>query len=80
MQEKLTPASLATWEVEIRRMPVQSQPWTSSSQDPILKVPITKRAGGEAQVAQYLPSKHETLCSNPSTVKKKKKTKFNILS
>jgi hypothetical protein len=38
---------LATQEAEIRRTVVQSQPWANSSQDPILKKPITKKwAGG----------------------------------
>jgi hypothetical protein len=32
-------------------------------------------AGGEAQVVQHLPSKHEALSSNPSFDKKKKKKK-----
>jgi hypothetical protein len=32
-----TPVILATQEAEIRRIAVQSQPWSNSSQDPILK-------------------------------------------
>jgi hypothetical protein len=40
-------------------------------QDPISKIPNTKRAGGVAQVA--LLSKSEALSSNLSTAKKKKK-------
>jgi hypothetical protein len=39
----LTPAILATQEAEIRRITVQSQPRANSSQDPILKIPITKK-------------------------------------
>jgi hypothetical protein len=31
------PVILAMQEAEIRRIKVQSQPWTNSSQDPILK-------------------------------------------
>jgi hypothetical protein len=33
------------------------------------------RAGGEAQVVEYLPSKHEALSSNPGTTKKLLKKK-----
>jgi hypothetical protein len=35
------------------------------------KITKAKRAGGMAQVIEYLPSKHKTLNSNPSTQKKK---------
>jgi hypothetical protein len=31
-----------------------------------------KRAGGMAQIEGHLPSKYETLSSNPNTAKKKK--------
>jgi hypothetical protein len=37
--------------------------------------PTQKRIGREAQVVECLPSKHETLSSNPNIVKKKKKKK-----
>jgi hypothetical protein len=40
-------------------------------QDPIQEIQL-KRAGGMAQVLEYLPSKGEALSSNPSTKKKKK--------
>jgi hypothetical protein len=40
---------LATQEAEIRKMVIQSQPRQISSQDPISKIPNTKRAGGVAQ-------------------------------
>jgi hypothetical protein len=37
------PIILATQEAEIRRIAVQSQPLANSSQDSILKKPITKK-------------------------------------
>jgi hypothetical protein len=36
---------------------------------PCLKKKKKTRAGGMAQVVEYLPSKHETLSARPSTVK-----------
>jgi hypothetical protein len=44
------PVILATQETEIRRIQVWSQPGQIVLWDPILKKPITKRAGGGAQV------------------------------
>jgi hypothetical protein len=41
--QRLTPVILATQEAEIRRILVRSQPRQNSSQDPILKIPITKK-------------------------------------
>jgi hypothetical protein len=41
----LMPVILATWEAEIRRIAVPSQPWANSSRDPISKKPTQKRAG-----------------------------------
>jgi hypothetical protein len=38
------------------------------------------RAGGEAQVVEYLPSKHEALSSNPGTTKKLLKKKMSEVS
>jgi hypothetical protein len=40
--------------------------WTEK-QDPILKITRAKRAGGVAQVVEYLPTKCESLISKPST-------------
>jgi hypothetical protein len=37
------------------------------------KILNTKRTGGEAQVVQYLPSKYETLSSNPINHKQQQK-------
>jgi lysyl-tRNA synthetase class I len=37
------------------------------------KNPSQKRAGGVAQVVEHLPNKNETLSSNSTTAKKKKK-------
>jgi hypothetical protein len=46
MEIKMIPIS----EAEIRRISVQSHPWTNSSRDPILKISSTKKkAGGIAQ-------------------------------
>jgi hypothetical protein len=69
----LMPVILVTQEAEIRRIVVQSQPQANSSQDPISKIPNTKRANRVAQVTECLPSKHEALSTNPSITKKKKK-------
>jgi hypothetical protein len=44
---------------------VKSQPWTSSSGNPISKKPITKRTGRVAQ-AERAASERETLSSHPS--------------
>jgi hypothetical protein len=44
----LTPVILATQEAEIRTITVQTQP-QHSPQDPISKIPITKRAGKVTQ-------------------------------
>jgi hypothetical protein len=60
----LMPVILPTQEAEISRIAVQSQPRQISSRAPILKIPITKRACGVAQV--------KALSSSPSTAKKKK--------
>jgi hypothetical protein len=43
------PVIIATEKAEIMRIVVQSQPQDNSSQEPILKIPNTKRAGGVAQ-------------------------------
>jgi hypothetical protein len=43
------------------------------------KITRAKRAGGVAQVVEYLLSKCEALSSNPSTEKKKKKEKEKAL-
>jgi hypothetical protein len=46
-----------------------------------LKIPnAQKRAGGEAQVVEFLPSKCEALSSNPTTANKKKIKKSKSLS
>jgi hypothetical protein len=45
------PVILATEEAEIRRITVQSQPRQISSQDPVSKIPNTKKAGGVSQSA-----------------------------
>jgi hypothetical protein len=37
------------------------------------KYPTQNRAGGVAQVVEYLPSKHETVSLNPSIIKNKQK-------
>jgi hypothetical protein len=68
----LLPVILATEEVEIRRITVQSQPRADSLQDPLSwKTHHKKRASGVVQVAQHLPSKYKALSSNPSTNKNK---------
>jgi hypothetical protein len=51
------PVILATQEAEIRRKPA----WANSSQDPILKIPITKKAGGvaEGEGPEFKPQYHK---------------------
>jgi hypothetical protein len=78
------PVIPVTQEAEIRRIMVRNQPQANSSQDPLLKNPSQKRAGGVAQVVECLSSKHEALTSNPSVAKGKKPPSnitsiFNIL-
>jgi hypothetical protein len=73
-----TPVILVTQKAEIRRISVQSQPEQivpekNSSQKK--KKNHKKRAGGVAQMADCLPSKHEALSSNPSAKGKKKRRK-----
>jgi hypothetical protein len=59
-----TAVILATQEAEIRKITFRSQPWANSSQDPILKKPITKK-----ELVEWL--KVKVLSSNPSITKKK---------
>jgi hypothetical protein len=63
------PVILAIPEAESRRITVQSQPKQIVHETLSRKKKIQKSAGEVAQV----PSKHETLYSNPSVAKKKKK-------
>jgi hypothetical protein len=52
--------------------------WTSSSWDPISKIPNIEKDGGEAQVIEYLPSKGKVLSQTPILQKKKKKITQSI--
>jgi hypothetical protein len=61
------PVILVTQEAEIRRITVRSQPRQIVLQDPISKIPNTKRAGG---VAQSVSSEFK-----PQYQKKEKKRK-----
>jgi hypothetical protein len=56
-----TPVILATQEAEIRRIAVRSQPGPIVPRDPILKIPITKRAAGVAQDVgpEFKPQYHK---------------------
>jgi hypothetical protein len=47
---------LGTWEAEIRRIEVQSQPRQIVHETLFQKYPTQKRAGGVVQVIQCLPS------------------------
>jgi hypothetical protein len=62
---------LDTQKAEIRRIVVPIQPGQILQEILSRKNPSQKRAGRVTQVVEHLPSKHETLCSNPSTEKKK---------
>jgi hypothetical protein len=67
----LTPVILATQETEIRRIKALSQFWQIVGEALSQKHPTQNKADGVAQVVEQLPSKYETLSSNPSTTKKK---------
>jgi hypothetical protein len=69
----LTPVIPAAQEAEIRRITVQSQPRANSSETLSRRTLHEKRAGGAAQGVECLTSKCESLSSNPSAAKKKKK-------
>jgi hypothetical protein len=60
-----------------RRIVVQAH--LSKKQDLISKITRAKRSGGMAQVVEHLPSKCETLSSNPSTGKKKKVISVQVI-
>jgi hypothetical protein len=62
----LTPVILATWEAEIRRITVRSQPQTNSLQGPISKRNPSKKSA--AGVAQGVGPEFK-----PQSAKKKKK-------
>jgi hypothetical protein len=68
-----TPFVLATQEAEIRKIMVWGQPRQRVHKTLSWKYPPQKRAGGVAQMVQHLPSKRETLSSNPGITRKKKK-------
>jgi hypothetical protein len=65
------PVTLAKQGSTNRRLAVQVGP--GIKQDPISKIASAKRTGRVAQVVAYLPSKRETLSSNPSTKQTNKK-------
>jgi hypothetical protein len=69
----LTPVTLATWEAEIKKITVWSQPWTDSSQDSISKITRIKWSGGVPQMSEHLTSKHESGFKPQFHLKKKKK-------
>jgi hypothetical protein len=55
----------------------------TKKQHPIFKLTIAKRAGGVAQVVDYLPGRHEALSSTPeppTPPPKKKKKKAIIIN
>jgi hypothetical protein len=68
----LTPIIPATQEAEIRRIVVQGLPGQNESETLSQIYPTQKRAGRVDQVVECLPSKHESLSSNPKTTGKKK--------
>jgi hypothetical protein len=64
---RLTPVILNTWEAEIRRIRVPSQP-----REIVGKIPSQKRAGGGAPVVEHLLSKYEALSKNPNAADTKR--------
>jgi hypothetical protein len=67
------PVILATWEVEIRKITVPSQPQNIVPETLPRKYPRPKKGHRVTQLIEHLPRKHETPSSNPSATKKKKK-------
>jgi hypothetical protein len=63
--------TLAIQESEIRTTVVRSQPGQTVLETLSSKCPIQTRAGGMAQVVEWLSSKYEIMSSNPSMAKKK---------
>jgi hypothetical protein len=61
----LMPVILDTQEAEIRKITVRSQPGQI-----VCEIQHQKRAGGEAQVVEHLPNKHEAQSSKPEPHKK----------
>jgi 2,3-bisphosphoglycerate-independent phosphoglycerate mutase len=70
--EAQVPVILVTKETDIRRILVQSQPEQIVRETRSQKNPTQKRPNRMAQMIKYLPSRHETLSSNPVLPKKKK--------
>jgi hypothetical protein len=66
----VTPIIPGIQEIKIRRITVQSQPQQTVPETLSLKKLISeKRAGGVAPAVERLPSKRETLSSNPRVKK-----------
>jgi hypothetical protein len=65
------PIILATQEAEIRRIVVRGQLEQIVHKTLFQKYPAPKRAGGVAQVKEYLPNKHKALSSNLVLPKKR---------
>jgi hypothetical protein len=57
-----------TQEAEIRKIKVQSQPLANKLQNPISKIPNTKRTGRVGRVLEWLLSKCEALSSKKTPV------------
>jgi hypothetical protein len=69
----LIPIILATWEAEIGRITVQSQPSQTVQETPPPKLQKLNRAkltGGVAKVVKHQLIKHEALSSKPRPTKK----------
>jgi hypothetical protein len=69
----LTHVSLATWEVEIRRIVVWGQPRGIVLKTPISKVTRAKWTGGVAQVVEWLLCKCKALSLNSGPTQKQNK-------
>jgi hypothetical protein len=66
------PITLATWEVEIRRIIIRGQLKQIVHETPTSKITRVKWTGGMAQAVEHLLYKCEALSSKPSPTKKKK--------
>jgi hypothetical protein len=67
------PVNLLTWESTNRRIKVQGDPGIKVI--PVSTITTVRRAGGLAQVLEYLPSKCKALSSIPSMERRKERRK-----
>jgi hypothetical protein len=62
---KIQYSSCVAWEAAIRRITVRGWPWNTLRPSLKNNLKQSKRAGGIAQVVEYLPSKHQVTDLKP---------------